>query len=108
MVLPPQRRDKSSGYPQKREVIAIAAWARKAGLTSKTIIQAHETKQFLLSTTGGGIARFDYDNDGWLDIFMVNGWRAGRFPKGAQLTNDLSRYNHDGTLTDVTTRYVLQ
>ena len=37
-----------------------------AGLAARTIIQGHESKDFLLATTGGGIAVFDYDHDGWL------------------------------------------
>jgi hypothetical protein len=46
--------------------------ASRAGLTAKTIVAGHENKDFLVSTTGGGIALFDYDHDGWLDIFVVN------------------------------------
>lgn len=62
----------------------------------------HENKDFLLSTTGGGIALFDYDNDGWLDIFVVNGWGLKDFPKGEEPTNHLYRNNRNGTFTDVT------
>ncbi len=76
--------------------------AEHAGLTSKTVIQGHETKDFLLSTTGGGVALFDYDNDGWLDIFLVNGWGLRGFPKGQEPTHRLYRNNHQGTFTDVT------
>ncbi len=52
--------------------------AKDAGLLAKTVLVGHEDKDFLLSTTGGGIALFDYDNDGWLDIFVVNGWGLER------------------------------
>src|SRR5579859_1410354 len=76
--------------------------AREAGLTSKTVLVGHESKDFLLSTTGGGIALFDYDNDGWLDIFVVNGWGLKEFPKGGEPTNHLYRNNRNGTFTDVT------
>src|SRR5271170_8083540 len=58
--------------------------AKEAGLASKTVLIGHENKDFLLSTTGGGIALFDYDNDGWLDIFVVNGWGLKDFPKGEE------------------------
>ena len=88
--------NKTSLWPQYVDV------AEKAGLNSKTVILGHETKDFLLSTTGGGVALFDYDNDGWLDIFLVNGWGLGEFSKGAEPTNHLFRNNHDGTFTDVT------
>ena len=76
--------------------------AERAGLTAKTVIQGHPTKDFLLSTTGGGVALLDYDNDGWLDIFLVNGWGLQDFPKGEEPTNHLYRNNRDGTFTDVT------
>src|SRR5438045_8910055 len=46
---------------------------RQAGLGSaRNISGAPEYKQFLLEEMGGGVALFDYDNDGWLDIFLVN------------------------------------
>ena len=75
---------------------------QKAGLLAKTVLVGHESKDFLLSTTGGGVALFDYDNDGWLDIFVVNGWGLKDFPKGEEPTNHLYRNNRDGTFTDVT------
>ena len=78
--------------------------AGHAGLSSKTVVAGHESKDFLLSTTGGGIALFDYDNDGWLDIFIVNGWGVRGFPKGEEPTNHLYRNNRDGTFTDVTAK----
>ena len=76
--------------------------AKQAGLLAKTVLVGHESKDFLLSTTGGGIALFDYDNDGWLDIFVVNGWGLNNFPKGEEPTNHLYRNNHNGIFTDVT------
>ena len=76
--------------------------AKQAGLLAKTVVVGHESKDFLLSTTGGGIALFDYDNDGWLDIFVVNGWGLKDFPKGEEPTNHLYHNNRDGTFTDVT------
>src|SRR3979490_2398373 len=75
---------------------------KESGLTSRTVLLGHESKDFLLSTTGGGIALFDYDNDGWLDIFVVNGWGLKDFPKGEEPTNHLYHNNHDGTFTHVT------
>jgi hypothetical protein len=52
-------------------------------------------KQWLLEEMGAGVALFDYDNDGWLDIFLVNGPTAPGF---------LFRNNRDGTFTDVTAK----
>src|SRR5438552_2131253 len=60
-------------------------------------------KKYLLEEMGCGVAFFDYDNDGWLDIFLVNGSRLETiFPKGQEPTNRLYKNNRDGTFTDVT------
>ena len=62
----------------------------------------------IVEGTGTGCMFFDYDGDGWLDIYLVNGRyrpdvndNTGRKLKG-KLTNKLFRNNHDGTFTDVT------
>ena len=76
--------------------------AREAGLRARTIFGGEKTNRYLVETTGCGAAFFDYDNDGWLDIFLVNGSRFGeKFPEGTP-TNRLYRNNRDGTFTDVT------
>src|SRR4249920_3144379 len=49
--------------------------AAAAGLTARTVIGGAHTKDYILETTGGGVAILDYDNDGWPDIFLVNGAR---------------------------------
>ena len=61
----------------------------------------HKNK-YLLETTGCGVAFYDYDHDGWLDIFLVNGTRLEGFPAGQEPTNRLYKNNRDGTFTDVT------
>jgi enediyne biosynthesis protein E4 len=76
--------------------------AEKAGLTMQDIFGGIETKKYIIETTGTGVAIFDYDNDGWPDIFLVNGTRLEGFPKGDAPSNHLYRNNHDGTFTDVT------
>ena len=60
-------------------------------------------KKYLPETLGPGVAFIDYDNDGWPDIFLVNGtdW-PGRASKHS--TSKLYHNNHDGTFTDVTHR----
>ena len=75
---------------------------KNAGLTSETIFGGVDHNTYLLETTGCGVAFFDYDNDGWLDIFLVNGTRLSGFPKGQEPTNRLYKNNRDGTFTDVT------
>ena len=76
--------------------------AREAGLNAKTIFGGVKKNKYLLETTGCGVAFYDYDNDGWLDIFLVNGWRLEGFPKGEEPTCHLFKNNRDGTFTDVT------
>ena len=78
--------------------------AQKAGVTARTIIGGEKQKKYILETTGGGVALFDYDNDGWLDIFLVNGSSLGSFSAGQEPTNHLYRNNRDGTFTDVTAK----
>jgi hypothetical protein len=77
--------------------------AREAGLRAKTIYGDEKRNRYLLETTGCGVAFFDYDNDGWLDIFLVNGTRfEAKWPPGEAPTNRLYKNNRDGTFTDVT------
>jgi len=78
--------------------------AEKAGLTLQNIFGGVETKKYIIETTGTGVAIFDYDNDGWPDIFLVNGTRLEGFPSGEAPSNRLYRNNHDGTFTDVTVK----
>jgi hypothetical protein len=75
---------------------------REAGLNVKTIYGGEHKNKYLLETTGCGVAFYDYDNDGWLDIFLVNGWRLEGFPQGQEPTSHLFKNNRDGTFTDVT------
>jgi hypothetical protein len=76
--------------------------AHRAGLTSKTTFGGEHKNKYLLETTGCGVAFYDYDNDGWLDIFFVNGWKLEGFPAGQEPTSRLFKNNRDGTFTDVT------
>lgn len=78
--------------------------AGKAGLSAPNIFGGIDTKKYIIETTGNGVAIFDYDNDGWPDIFLVNGTRLEGFPAGQGPTNRLYRNNHDGTFTDVTAK----
>jgi enediyne biosynthesis protein E4 len=70
----------------------------------------HSSRKYLLETMGSGVALFDYDNDGRLDLYLVNGAPFGDFvPKGAILEktdpkywNRLYHQKPDGTFEDVT------
>src|SRR2546430_1082371 len=76
--------------------------AQESGVNAKTIFGGEHKNKYLLETTGCGVAFYDYDNDGWLDIFLVNGTRLEGFPKGQEPTSHLFKNNRDGTFTDVT------
>jgi hypothetical protein len=74
-----------------------------AGLTARTVIGGEHTKEYILETTGGGVAILDYDNDGWPDIFLVNGARLPAPAAAADApASHLYRNNGDGTFVDVT------
>jgi len=76
--------------------------AKEAGLNVETIFGGEHRNKYLLETTGCGAAFFDYDQDDWVDIFLVNGWRFEGFPKGHEPVSRLFKNNRDGTFTDVT------
>lgn len=78
--------------------------AVKAGLTARHVTGTEFEKQYIIETTGSGVALIDYDNDGWLDIFLVNGTRLEGFPQGQEPVNHLYRNNKNGTFTDVTAK----
>src|ERR1700675_135980 len=59
-------------------------------------------EKYLPETTGAGCAFLDYDNDGWMDIYLVNSGKCDFFDPSPSLRNALYRNNRDGTFTDVT------
>jgi hypothetical protein len=75
---------------------------RQAGFNVKTIFGGEHKNKYLLETTGCGVAFYDYDNDGWLDVFLVNGTRLESFPAGQEPISRLFKNNRDGTFTEVT------
>ena len=106
LALPSLAQDQPIASPQK-ESTAIANFvdvAAKSGLTMMNVFGGTDTKKYIIETTGTGVAIFDYDNDGWLDLFIVNGTTLEGFPAGKGPTNHLYRNNHDGTFTDVTVK----
>src|SRR6202049_1702733 len=90
--------------PPPAPIATFTDIAEKAGLTAQNVFGGLDTKKYIIETTGTGIAIFDYDNDGWPDIFLVNGTKLEGFPPGQGPTNRLYRNNHDGTFTDVTAK----
>src|ERR1035441_2450542 len=74
--------------------------AAKAGAREPVIYGPDGRTDYILESMGCGVAFFDYDNDGWLDVFVLSGTRREGPVAGA--TNRLYRNNRDGTFTDVT------
>jgi len=68
-------------------------WAHVAGLSRE---------MYLPETVGAGCAFLDYDNDGWMDIYLVNSGPCDFYKPSVPLRNALYRNNRDGTFTDVT------
>jgi hypothetical protein len=78
---------------------------REAGLTLPNVWGDPNHKRYIIEAKGSGIAFFDYDQDGWLDIYLTNGTRLGEpWPAGSAPTSHLYKNNRDGTFTDVTER----
>ena len=89
-------RGKPSGLPFHARFEDVAS---AAGLGAPVIYGPADHKSYILETVGCGAAFLDYDNDGWLDIFLLSGTRLD----GARdATNRLYKNNRDGTFTDVT------
>ncbi|MGA8037045.1 MAG: CRTAC1 family protein [Candidatus Acidiferrales bacterium] len=92
-----QPRTPPSGRPFDAHFTDVAA---AAGLVAPTIYGRPDRKDYILEAVGCGCAFIDYDNDGWMDIFLLSGTRMTGAPPGT--TNRLYKNNRDGTFTDVT------
>jgi hypothetical protein len=74
--------------------------AQSAGLTATMYYGNPEAVTYIVEEMGGGCAFFDYDNDGWMDIFILGGRTLEGIPEGA--SNRLYKNNRNGTFKDVT------
>lgn len=95
--LAPTPRPRFSGKPFGAHLVDVG---EAAGLRMPSICGAASHTRYLIETTGAGIAFLDYDNDGWLDIFVLSGTLMDAAAPHA--TNRLYKNNRDGTFTDVT------
>jgi hypothetical protein len=76
--------------------------AEKAGLTTWRHVMGPSDKKLILETVGSGVALLDYDHDGWLDIYLVNGSTYDAMSgKTTPPRAALFRNNHDGTFSNV-------
>ena len=93
----PIKRPAPSGRPFNARFVDVAA---AAGLNAPTIYGGVESKKYILEATGCGCAFLDYDNDGWMDVFLLTGTRLDGAPPDT--SNRLYKNNRDGTFADVT------
>src|SRR5689334_18624807 len=102
----------SNGWARLLQQVSPSAGAGKSELfelvpsSASGITWKHangrSSEYYLPETTGAGCAFFDYDNDGWMDIYLVNSGRCDFYDPKPPLRNALYRNNRDGTFTDVT------
>jgi hypothetical protein len=103
-----------STHPLREWVAALAAGeaptgqalfenvpASKSGISWQHV-NGRSPEYYLPETTGAGCAFLDYDNDGWMDIYLVNSGKCDFYDPQPPLRNALYRNNRDGTFTDVT------
>lgn len=103
VVLDTQHRPITAGGFVKSGPVIFMDVAKAAGLTTWTHRMGAPQKNYIIETVGSGVALLDYDNDGWLDIYLVNGSTYDAMTgKATPPHAALFHNNHDGTFTDVT------
>jgi len=100
-LIPRKRPITAGGFVDSGPII-FQDVAEKAGLTKWRHEMGTPQKTFIIEVVGSGVALLDYDNDGWLDIYMVNGSTYDAMSgKAAAPHAALFHNNHDGTFTNV-------
>ena len=101
-VLDSEKRPITAGGFVKSGPIVFRDVSEKAGLTVWKHTMGSPEKPYILETIGSGVALLDYDHDGWLDIYMVNGSTYDALDGKAEPPHAaLFHNNHDGTFTNV-------
>ena len=85
---------------QPAQGIVFMDQSPRAGLRLERILAPG--KRYLIETMGGGVGWIDYDNDGWLDVYLTNTPTVESFRARQMPSNRLYHNNHDGTFSDVT------
>ena len=104
-VLDDEHRPITAGGTVKTGPIVFQDTAKQSGLAAWQHKMGTPQKNYIIETVGSGVGLIDYDNDGWLDIYLVNGstyeaYNGKATPPHAALFHN----NHDGTFTDVTAK----
>jgi enediyne biosynthesis protein E4 len=101
-VLDSERRPITAGGFVKDGPVIFKDIAQQAGLTTWQHQMGTLEKKYILEQIGSGVGLIDYDNDGWLDIYLVNGSTYDAFNGKSEAPHAaLFHNNHDGTFTDV-------
>ena len=94
-----ESRNKKDTFP-----VSFVDVSLRAGLTEPITYGGLEQKKYIIETNGSGVAFLDYDNDGWVDILLLNGTRLEGFPKGKEPTIKLYRNQRNGSFSDITAK----
>jgi enediyne biosynthesis protein E4 len=101
-VLDSEKRPITAGGFVKNGPIVFKDISERAGLTTWRHTMGTPQKNYIIETTGSGVALLDYDNDGWIDIYLVNGSTFDALSGKTQAPRAaLFHNNHDGTFTNV-------
>src|SRR5258708_23395653 len=84
------------------ETVQFVDITAQAGITFKHVLSPE--KKYIVESMSAGVALFDYDNDGYLDIFLVNSLTVDLLKSNKRTRSALYHNNRDGTFTDVTDR----
>jgi len=87
------------GFEEVSPASSGIRWVHTAGKSGE---------KYLPETSGAGCAFLDYDNDGWMDIYLVNSGQCDFYQPPRPLRNALYRNNRDGTFTDVSEKARVQ
>ena len=93
---------RAGAAPSTASLLFTDVTAAAGLLEARNVSGSPDDKQHILEEMGGGAAFFDYDHDGWLDIFLVNGSSLDPGVRGRKPRSYLFHNNRDGTFTDVT------
>jgi hypothetical protein len=88
--------------PADEKLPSFSQIAPSASGITWTHVNGRSGEMYLPETTGAGCGFLDYDNDGWMDIYLVNSGPCDFYTPSSPLRNALYRNNRDGTFTDVT------
>jgi enediyne biosynthesis protein E4 len=93
----------AAATPSGHAPVQFVDVAQQVGLKAINVWGGVQHKRSIIETKGSGVAFFDYDNDGWMDIYLTDGNRLdAHWPPGQAPISHLYRNNRNGTFTDVT------